>query len=66
MPPEAIFAVVTEVFRKGRWLGPGDPMWEFFAHVWLRLRPLRPLLRRGYGGASRLWKGGGHGPEENI
>ena len=65
VPPEAIFAVVTEVFRKGRWLGPGDPMWEFFAHVWLRLRPLRPLLRRGYGGASRLWKGGGHGPEEN-
>lgn len=66
VPREAVFAVVTAVCRKGKWLGPGDVLWEFFAHVWLRLRPLRPLLRRCYGGISRLWKGGGsHSRTEN-
>ena len=46
---EQIFALVTRVQRKGRILSPGDFWWEFFARVWVRLIPLRPLLVRAYG-----------------
>lgn len=46
---EQIFALVTRVRRKGRVLAPGDFWWEFFARVWVRLIPLRPLLVRAYG-----------------
>ncbi len=46
---EQIFALVTRVQRKGRILAPGDFWWEFFARVWVRLIPLRPLLVRAYG-----------------
>ena len=46
---EQIFALVTRVQRKGRLLGPGNFWWEFFARVWVRLIPLRPLLVRAYG-----------------
>ena len=44
--PEQIFAVVTQVCRKGVWLGPESFWWRFFAGPWLTLLPLRPLLRR--------------------
>ncbi len=44
--PEQIFAVVTQVCRKGTWIGPGAFWWRFFAGPWLTLLPLRPLLRR--------------------
>ena len=44
--PEQIFAVVTQVCRKGGWLGPESFWWRFFAGPWLTLLPLRPLLRR--------------------
>lgn len=36
-----IFALVTKVRRKGKWIGPGDFLWEFFACVWLDVIPLR-------------------------
>ena len=44
--PEQIFAAVTQVCRKGVWLGPESFWWRFFAGPWLTLLPLRPLLRR--------------------
>lgn len=44
--PEQIFAVVTQVCRKGTWIGPKVFWWRFFAGPWLTLLPLRPLLRR--------------------
>lgn len=47
--PEQVFGVVTGVCRKGRWIGPEDRWWRFFAGPWLRLLPLRPLLRKAYG-----------------
>ena len=46
---EQIFALVTKVQRKGRILAPGDFWWEFFARVWVRFIPLRPVLSRIYG-----------------
>ena len=44
--PEQIFAVVTQVCRKGVWIGPESFWWRFFAGPWLTLLPLRPALRR--------------------
>lgn len=45
---DQIFAIVTRVRRKGKWIRPGDFWWWFFAHVWLRLIPLRSVIARGY------------------
>ena len=45
---EQIFALVTKVQRKGKWIGPGDFRWEFFARVWIHVIPLRPVFLRAY------------------
>lgn len=45
---EHIFGLVTKVVRKGRTIRPGDFWWEFFARVWLRLIPLRPMICKIY------------------
>ena len=49
---EQIFGLVTAVKRKGRLIRPGDFWWEFFARVWLRIIPLRGLIRRIYSALS--------------
>lgn len=46
---EQIFAVVTSVCRKGKWIAPGDFWWEFFEHIWIRMIPLRHPLMKAYG-----------------
>lgn len=51
---EQIFAYVTKVKRKDEWIGPGDFWWEFFEHVWIRVVPFRPVLKRVYGVLSSL------------
>lgn len=45
---DQIFALITKVKRKGKWIGPGDFWWVFFAHVWRRLIPVRHVIARGY------------------
>ena len=45
---DQIFALITKVRRKGKWLEPGDFWWEFFEHVWLHMIPLRHVLMRWY------------------
>ena len=64
--PEQVFAVVTKVRRKGRWIGPEDGWWRFFAGPWLWLLPARPLLRRGYGAFRRVWPRGGSRREKKL
>lgn len=64
--PEQVFAVVTKVRRKGRWIGPEDGWWRFFAGPWLWLLPVRPLLRRGYGALRRVWPRGGSRCEKKL
>lgn len=49
---EQIFGLVTAVQRKGKMIRPGDFWWEFFARVWLRIIPLRNLIRRIYAALS--------------
>lgn len=46
---QQIFAIVKKVRRKGVWVGPEDKWWWFFEKVWIRLVPLRPLIKRIYG-----------------
>ena len=52
-----IFAVVYQVKRKGRILGPKSFWWVFFRTFWLRIIPLRPFFikcfRRLSSGRSR-------------
>lgn len=48
LEPEQVFAVVCGVKRKGKLEEPGTFWWEFFEHIWLLLRPVRPFLRRLY------------------
>lgn len=47
--PDQIFARITRVCRKGRWLTEGCFWWDFFARVWILVIPLRPTLLRLYG-----------------
>ena len=51
---DQIFGLIYCVRRKGRKIQPGDFWWEFFAHVWIVFRPVRPVLMRLYGFLSRL------------
>lgn len=45
----AIFALVTKVKRKGKWIGPDSFWWFFFEKVWIRMISLRRPVRRLYG-----------------
>lgn len=56
--PEQVFGVVVQVCRKGKWIGPGDFWWNFFAGPWLALRPVRPAFRRLYSCFTRRKRGG--------
>lgn len=46
---EQIFGVVTRIKRKGKWIDERDFWWNFFATVWLYMRPFRPIVRKLYG-----------------
>lgn len=45
---EQIFAIITKVKRKGKWIEPGDFWWEFFEHVWIHMIPVRRGLMKVY------------------
>lgn len=45
---EQIFAIITKVQRKGKWIEPGDFWWEFFEHMWLRMIPVRRQIMKLY------------------
>lgn len=45
---QQIFALVTRVRRKGKWVEPGDFWWEFFENMWIRMVPARHLIMRVY------------------
>lgn len=45
---DQIFAIVTKVYRKGKWIEPGDFWWEFFEKVWINFVPQRKLLMAAY------------------
>ena len=47
-------AVVTAVRRKGKLLTKDSFWWRFFERVWIRIVPLRPVLRKLYCFGKRL------------
>ena len=55
--PDQVMAVVTGAVRKGKKLAPGCFLWEFFEKVWIRMVPLRPMVRSVYTAFRKLVKG---------
>lgn len=53
---EQIFAIVTKVRRKGKWIGPGAFWWEFFEHIWIHMIPLRSGVCKTYTKFRQLLK----------
>ena len=53
---DQIFALITKVQRKGKWIEPGDFWWEFFEKVWISIVPVRRVLVKVYGGVYRVKK----------
>lgn len=51
-----IFALITKVRRKGKWMGPGDFWWDFFELVWIRIIPIRRFVVKAYSIISRSRK----------
>ncbi len=51
---EQIFALITKCERKGKIIKPGNFWWEFFEKIWIRMVPMRPVVRRLYGKIKRL------------
>ena len=43
-----IFALITQVKRKGKISKSGDFCWDFFEKIWINLIPYRPLLSKIY------------------
>ena len=50
---DQIFGLVTKIRRKGTWIDSGDFWWQFFEKVWIRIIPLRPVIRAAYGVIKR-------------
>ena len=46
--PEQVIAVMTSALRKGKRQAPGCFWWDFFEKVWIRMLPLRRLVRAAY------------------
>lgn len=42
----AVFGLVTDACRKGKWIKKGDFWWDFFAGPWLRVIKIRPVLMK--------------------
>ena len=54
--PEQVIAIMTSAERKGKKQAPGSFWWEFFEKIWIRMVPLRPIVRKIYTAVSRLLK----------
>jgi len=54
--PDQVFACITKCERKGRIISNGDFWWEFFEKIWIRIVPLRPLIRGFYEGITGLFR----------
>ena len=45
---DQIFALITQVKRKGKLIGPEDLCWKFFQNIWINMIPVRPLATKLY------------------
>ena len=49
-----IRAVVTAVRRKDKLLRAGSFWWDFFEYIWIRIVPIRPIIRNAYSFMKKL------------
>ena len=54
--PEQVIAIMSSAERKGKKQAPGSFWWEFFEKIWIRMVPLRSIVRKVYTAVSRLLK----------
>ena len=54
--PDQVIAIMSSAEHKGKKQAPGSFWWEFFEKVWIRMVPLRPIVRKVYTAVSRLLK----------
>ena len=54
LSPSCVFAIVNAVRRNGLLLDDKSWQWRFFATIWLRVIPLRPLIIKFYKKISLL------------
>ena len=54
--PEQVIAIMSSAERKGKKQAPGSFWWEFFEKIWIRMVPLRLIVRKVYTVVSRLLK----------
>lgn len=52
---DQIIAIVTAVRRRGKRCAPGSFWWEFYEKFWIRIVPLRGVIRGVYSGLCRLF-----------
>lgn len=45
---DQIFAIITQVKRKGEMIGPNDFRWKFFEKVWVNIIPFRRAAEKIY------------------
>ena len=55
--PDQVVAIMTHAKRNGKMQAPGCFWWEFFEKIWIRMVPLRPLVRSVYAVFRKFWKG---------
>ena len=52
---DQIIGRVEKIRRKGRWIDEKDLLWKFFETVWIRILPLRPVIRKVYSVLAKAW-----------
>ena len=53
--PDQIIGLVEKIRRKGKWIDETDFLWQFFEKIWIRILPLRPVIRKVYSVLAKAW-----------
>lgn len=61
---ERILGVAELALRNGESISEGSFWWGFFEKIWIRMIPLRPVVRKFYGVWHRIRNGGKHENQE--
>lgn len=56
LQPDQMKGILVQVVRKGRQFSTKDVLYRMLSALWLRLRPIRPVLSHAVAGCKRLLK----------
>lgn len=51
---DQMFGKITAVKRNGKWIGPENFWWNFYAYVWIRMISVRPMIFRLFAALKKL------------